>query len=275
MIPGERRRREPSRWIFSRELKESTFLEESQDERIRPYIITPLGTRVKRVLFNGNITSMNVEEDATKAVISDPVGSFYVNVFNRDFSSAQKIVLDTHAVGDLVTVVGRVSSFRTDQGTLYFNVLPEYIFPTDENARSYWTLMAQSSAERKLVAIREAGKMEKPDALSLMKLGYTEDEAECALRSIKHYPGFDLNALREAIVGSGSSLQVSQSLTNAKGLILELIKGSSDPKGCKYDDIISAMEKEGLDRGAVDEALNLLGTEGDIYEVSLKRFKAI
>ena len=275
MLSNEQRKREPSRWIFSRELRDSSFLEESGDERTKPFVITPLGTRVKRLLFVGSITSITKEEEMTKAVISDTVGSFYVNAGNREYSIRQKEVLDSHDQGDLVAVMGRVSSFKTDQGNMYFNVFPENIYRSDENARAYWITMASSTAERKIMAIREASKLEKPDALSLVKIGYTPEEAECALRSIKHYPGFDLNQIRDAISGLATTAQANQAVNMAKELVITIIKSSEDPKGCRYDDIMSGMEAQGVDRQTVDEALNLLGSEGEIYEVSLKRFRAI
>ncbi|MCL5438131.1 MAG: hypothetical protein M1148_02920 [Candidatus Thermoplasmatota archaeon] len=275
MIPGETRRREPSMWIFSRELKETTFVEESTDERVRPFVITPLGTRVKRILFVGNITSISSEESNTKAVISDAVGSFYVNASNREFSILQKEKLDSYSQGNLVTVMGRVSSLRTEQGGLYFTIFPEKIYEADENTRLFWTIMTSSSAERKIMAIKEASKLEKPEALSLVKLGYTREEAECALRSVKHYPGADLAPLIDAISGSTASARVSETVNNAKEQLLAVIRTSEDPKGCRYEDILSAMEGQGVERQTVDEALNLLGTEGEVYEVSLKRFRAI
>lgn len=194
---------------------------------------------------------------------------------NREFSILQKEKLDSYSQGNLVTVMGRVSSLRTEQGGLYFTIFPEKIYEADENTRLFWTIMTSSSAERKIMAIKEASKLEKPEALSLVKLGYTREEAECALRSVKHYPGADLAPLIDAISGSTASARVSETVNNAKEQLLAVIRTSEDPKGCRYEDILSAMEGQGVERQTVDEALNLLGTEGEVYEVSLKRFRAI
>ena len=61
-----------------------------------------------------------------------------------------------------------------------------------------------------------------------------------------------------------------------KDIILAAIrKNDNDGKGCRYEDILSATLRDGIERVQVDEILNTLGSEGEIYEVSLKRFKAI
>ena len=54
------RRREFAYWVFAREIRDSTVLEESnEEERSKPYIVTPLGSRIRRVLVTGRVTQKN------------------------------------------------------------------------------------------------------------------------------------------------------------------------------------------------------------------------
>ncbi|MCL4311822.1 MAG: hypothetical protein M1462_05280, partial [Candidatus Thermoplasmatota archaeon] len=71
-------KRENSYWIFSRELKDSNKLE---GEEKRPYVITPLGTRLKRILITGVITYKSSDDRMVKMTIADYIGSFYLTAF--------------------------------------------------------------------------------------------------------------------------------------------------------------------------------------------------
>ena len=270
-------KRVPAKWIFSKELKDTTFIEEkSEEERGKPYIVTPLGTRAKRVLISGTVTSRNSEENLTKVTVSDDVGSFYVSAFANDFNIEQKAMLDSLETNDIVTIMGRINPFMTEDGVFYFNINPELVIKSDETARSFWSIRAAHIAKRKMYAIREANKSESPDQENLAKLGYTEEEAECAIRSRGHYKDYDYQKFEEAISGIAGSAQVSQEVIAAKDMILGYIKNNdSDGKGCRYEDIIIAASNQGIEQTNVDEVLNTLGSEGEIYEVSLKRYKVI
>lgn len=270
-------KRVPAKWIFSKELKDTTFIEEkSEEERGKPFIVTPLGTRAKRVLISGVVTSRNSEENLTKVTISDDVGSFYISAFSNDFNIEQKAMLDSVETNDIVTIMGRINPFVTNEGVYYYNINPEIVVKSDETARSFWSIRAAHIAKRKLYAIREALKSESQDMENLLKLGYTEEEAECAIRAKGHYKDYDYQKFEEVISGISGSAQVKQEVVASKDLILGYIKNNdTDGKGCRYEDIIIAASNQGIDQSNVDEALNVLGSEGEIYEVSLKRYKVI
>ena len=69
------RKRESSKWVFSKELKDTTFVEEMpENERGKPFVVTPLGTRIKRILIAGIVTAKNSEENLTKLTVADNLG---------------------------------------------------------------------------------------------------------------------------------------------------------------------------------------------------------
>ncbi len=269
-------KREPSRWIFSRELKDSSQIEESgQDERLRPYIITPLGTKVKRIMVCGLITSATSEEASTKIVISDPVGSFYVSASSAGFNELVRTEMQQFKTGDLALIMGRVTHFKTEDGAFLFTVNPERIWTATDHIKKFWNARALRIASRRLLAIREVQKSPNATVSNISKLGYAREEAEFAINAVSKYPDYDFEKLLEAVSTSVSKDQ-SGELVEAKKVVLEIIrKRSDDSKGVTYEEIVKGANELGIEKKTVDDSLNGLGNDGDIFEVSLKRFKIV
>ena len=256
------KKREPAKWIFAKELKDCTIIEEKEpDEKGKPYVITPLGTRVKRVLLTGTVTSKNSEENLTKVAIADATGTFYVNAFANDFNIEQKNALDGLEAESQVTVMGRINPFRTDDGVYYFNINPELVTNSDAVAADFWNLRAAYVAKRKLYAIREAMKSDTADIESLKKLGYSEDEASDALRAKESYREYDFQRFQEVVQGVIDSLiKPTTQSSETKEFILGYIRDNdTDGKGCRYEDVVIAASNQGMQPTDVDEILHSLG----------------
>lgn len=271
------RKREVAKWVFSKELKDTTFIEEpGEDERGRPYVITPLGTRMKRIMIAGTVTSRNVEENMTKLTVADPLGSFFLSVFPSEYSPEVKDTADQVENNSHVAVLGRVSPFKTEEGAMYHSINPESIFTVKEGTVAYWNWRTLLSSKRKFYAIREARKIESPEVQNLLDLGYYTEEAECAINSVKHYSDYDIQGFLESLSGISKSTAGSDKSKELKDLILDIIrKNDSDGKGCKYEQIVESGKEQQVEQHEIDEALNLLGSDGEIYEVSLKRYRII
>ncbi len=271
------RKREVAKWVFSKELKDTTYIEElGEDDRGRPYVITPLGTRMKRIMIAGTITSRNVEENMTKLTVADSLGSFFLSVFPSEYSPEVKDTADQLENNNHVAVLGRVSPFKTEEGTMYHSINPESIFRVKETAVNYWNWRTLISTKRKFYAIREARKIDNPDVQNLLDLGYYNEEAESAINSALHYPDYDLQGFMEALSAISKSTAASDRSKELKDLILDIISSNdADGKGCKYEEIVEAGKQREMEQHEIDEALNLLGSDGEIYEVSLKRYKII
>lgn len=275
MITGKKR--EPAKWILSKELKDTRVLEETnQDEQTKPYIVTPLGTRVRRVILTGVVTSKNVEDSLTKATVADNAGAFYISAFSSGFNSEAKYILDSTEQDSAVMIMGRVNPFKTEEGVFYFNINPEIVVATDAAGLEMWKSRAVWIAMRKIYAIREALKAEDLDNRQLIGLGYSPEESECAIRARTHYRDYDFQEFSKIAESVLKFSQESSQNSELKEVILSTIRTSdTDGKGCRYDDILAAAVKDGVERSQVDEVLNTLGSDGEIYEVSVKRFKAI
>ncbi len=288
-------KRENSYWIFSRELKDSNKLE---GEEKRPYVITVLGTKLKRILLAGIITYKSSDDRMVKVTIADYLGSFYTTAFKTGFSSEMAEELDKYNVSDTVMVMGKVSSFKTDDGIFYFSINPELIKKISDTERYFWGVRTTYVTRRKLLGITEAMKDESATADTLIGLGYSREEADDAIRARENYHDYDFTSYMNALSsinfespapaglppeeGSepGQSNLEDEKISDAKtinveGFLLDYIKNNDSGPGCKYDDIVISCSNAGIPRERVDEVLNSLGSMGEIYEVSLKRYKAL
>ena len=269
------RKREFTNWVFARELRDSKVLEERPgDERAKPYVVTPLGTRIRRVLLSGMVTQKNSEETMTKVTVSDGTGNFYLSAFNNEFGMRAKAMMDSLEINDPVVVMGRVNSFQNEE-KIYFNINPEMTVRTDQLSLEYWRMKALHIARRKIYAIRAAAKLENPSAKDVVPSGYSEAEAESALRAISSYPDYDLQDFDSAI---SSRLQPASSDADStiRKFILDYIKANdTDGKGCRYEDLLAAAQNATASQDDMDRMLNQLGSDGEIFEVSLKRYKVI
>ena len=267
------RKREFSYWISARELREAKVQEETQEEeRKRVYIVTPLGTRARRILFCGTVTQKNQDEGMTKATVNDGTSNFYITAFANDFAMDVKNAIDQIEPGTDVTVMGRINTYSSND-KLYVNVNPEFMVRCNPETRRYWSTRVNYLARRKILAViqaRKSGSIE-----DLLSKGYTREEAESALRSVKNYPEYDLSQLQEA-VSSEAVPPDSHENAEHRSFVLEYVKkNDTDGMGCRYDDIVAAASNIGLQQSDLDELLNALGSEGEIFEVSLKRYKII
>ncbi len=270
------RKREFAYWVYAREIRDSTVLEENhEEERAKPYVITPLGSKIRRVLITGRVTQKNSEENMTRMTLADSTGNFYLTAFSNDFGNQGKIMLDSLEPNDTVMVMGRLTSFQ-NEGKIYFNINPEIAVKIEETALKYWNLRASHIARRKVYAIRAALKSESPTSEELIKMGYTEEESECAVRAAKNYPDYNTSDIEAVASGSQSASAAPEGDSAHRELILDYVRNNDeDGRGCRYEDILAAATNAQISQGEVDELLNTLGSDGEIFEVSLKRYKAI
>ena len=269
-------KREPARWIFSKELRETTVIEENtESEKVRSMFLTPLGSIGRRILFVGKVTNHREDEKSIRLTVSDPTGAFYLSFFERDFNQNVKRQLEKIELNQNVTVMGRVSHYTGEDGKILFNINPELIYETDLESMNFWNARTAYLCRRRIMRIKEA--LKKPDTSPgvLTASGATEDEAEGIMKSIKAYPNYDYTKFEEVLSSLLFNQQISQNINIAKAGILELLSSHVDMQGIKYEDIVNELSKKGISQNEIDEALNVLGHEGDIFEVSLKRYRKI
>ena len=267
------RRREPARWIFSSELREcNSTISEGEGEYRKELFITPGGSMGRRVLFCGKLNAKSEEGDMTKMTVADPTGAFYVTFFSKDFNQNVKEEISRVQIGDEIMTMGRTSFFRTDEGKMYVNINPENVIKISSESVDYWISRTSFLLRRRIFAIREVRNNPEANMESLMGKGFTEDEAKGVLESQKVYGSYDIQKLEE-IALSVISAKPSENVVKIKEDVASYIKRFDPIGGISYNEIMAEFRKRNFQDPDIDEAINNLWHEGDIFEVEKRKFK--
>ncbi|MDR2944800.1 MAG: DNA-binding protein [Methanosarcinales archaeon] len=126
--------------MFAKELKDSDMVYREEEEQYAPqYVLTPTGAKANRVLISGVLTEIeNIGSGAEyyKARIADPTGVF--TIYAGQYQAEAARFLSEAATPAFVTVIGKVTAFKTDDGNTLLSVRPEYIQNADEKDRNLW-----------------------------------------------------------------------------------------------------------------------------------------
>lgn len=126
--------------MFAKELKDSDLVYREEEEQYAPqYILTPTGAKANRILLSGVLTeveNIGVGTEYYRARISDPTGTF--TIYAGQYQAEPARFLAEAETPAFVTVVGKVTSFKADDGNILLSVRPEYIQKTDESDRNIW-----------------------------------------------------------------------------------------------------------------------------------------
>jgi uncharacterized protein len=134
--------REVARRVFAQELKESNLASKDETDQYAPqYVLTPTGAKVNRVFFVGTLIEkedIGNDSEYWRGRISDPTGSFLVYAGQYQPEAAQ--FLSSCELPAFVAVVGKTSTYTTDDGNVLTSIRPESIQEVDEITRDLWVL---------------------------------------------------------------------------------------------------------------------------------------
>jgi hypothetical protein len=180
--------REVAKRVFAREFNDATFtFKESDDERAPNFALLPTGDRANRVFVVGTLTETeDIGDDSEywRGRVVGPTGTFFV--YAGQYQPDAAAFLRDAEPPEYVAVVGKPSTFETDDGSVNVSLRPESITATDENARERWIV---ETAERTLDRI-EAFEDETNEYAEMARDEYDtavetyRREAEAALDSI-------------------------------------------------------------------------------------------
>lgn len=175
--------------VFAEEYNTSTYELEGEGERAPSYIVTPLGARINRLFVVGVVTDVenigSEEEPMWRARLSDPTGVFYLSAgrYQPDASAT----LSKLKPPAFAAVIGKVRTYKPEEGTLYLSIRPEIVKIVDQKIRDYWVVETCKGLQRRLEAMQEALKMEKPTKEELKALGFSANLAEGIIVAKEHY----------------------------------------------------------------------------------------
>jgi uncharacterized protein len=165
--------REAARRIFAQELKDSNLTSRDESDQYAPqYVLTPTGAKVNRVFLAGTLIEkedIGTDSEYWRGRISDPTGSFLVYAGQYQPEAAQ--FLSECELPAFVAVVGKTSTYTTDDGNVLTSIRPESIQQVDELTRNLWVL---DTAKQTLERI-EAIEAEEDQNSKLAKEHYSTD----------------------------------------------------------------------------------------------------
>jgi RPA family protein len=132
--------REVAHRVFAKELKDSNLATKDEDDQYASqHILTPTGAKVSRIFFVGTLIEVeNIGKDAGywRGRVTDPTGSFMVYAGQYQPEAAQ--FLSECELPAFIAVVGKTSTYTTDDGNVLTSIRPESINAVDEATRDLW-----------------------------------------------------------------------------------------------------------------------------------------
>ncbi|KKG09847.1 RPA family protein [Methanosarcina sp. 2.H.A.1B.4] len=165
--------REVSRRVFSQELKDSNLTSRDESDQYAPqYLLTPTGAKVNRIFIVGTLIEkedIGTDSEYWRGRVSDPTGSFLVYAGQYQPEAAQ--FLAECELPAFIAVIGKTSTYTTDDGNVLTSIRPESIQQVDELTRNLWVL---DTAKQTLERIRAVEAQEDPNS-KLAKEHYSTD----------------------------------------------------------------------------------------------------
>jgi RPA family protein len=238
--------RQNSKNVRISDLLSGVFLQGDRDTMRPNTIVTPLGEQVGRARLVGTVVEKFQSNDGRFAslTVDDGTGAIRVRVFESDL----KLISDFEN-GDLVSVVGKVKSFRDET---YLG--PDFVRKLDDpNSETLFRLeVLRDMYDRKKAA----------DEIRSMHDQMSEEElTEYAMQKY----GIDAQSLN--II-----LQAKSDKVDYKPLILDVISKLDQGEGAE---IAKILEGAKLDEGVAESAISELLESGDLYEPVVGKLKRI
>lgn len=167
--------REVARRAFAQELKDSNFTSRDESDQYAPqYLLTPTGAKVNRIFLVGTLIEkedIGTDSEYWRGRVSDPTGSFLIYAGQYQPEAAQ--FLSECEPPAFVAVVGKTSTYTTDDGNVLTSIRPESIQAVDELTRDTWVL---ETAKQTLERIKALENQEDQNA-KLAQEHYSTDKA--------------------------------------------------------------------------------------------------
>ncbi len=167
--------REVAHRLFAAEFKESNLMVKEGNEQYSPqYLVIPTGAKVNRVFIVGTLTEkedVGNEAEFWRSRIVDPTGTFFVTAGKYQPEAAQVLARTTPP--EFVAVIGKPSTYTTNDGNVLTSIRAESIQVVDIATRDRWVVDAAMHTAKRLQKL--AGN--EPDAVKAREHYSTNLEA--------------------------------------------------------------------------------------------------
>ena len=289
--------------MFAGELNISSLEKKGEEEKSPTYLITPLGTRMNRVLVAGVLLDkQNVgsdEEPLWKARVEDVSGSYFINVGRYQPEAAAAMA--SLEAPSFVAVIGKIRTFRPDETRTLVSLRPERIFSIDAETRKRIVLETAQCMWRRLNNVKTVLSMPDASVSDLAERGMQKEEAEGILEAIEFYGTPDSarylklmqNSLRMLLPDRDIDLGLPEDVSDLPDeIVIPEAAGAGDAdredtilnmlgeldrdgRGAPMDELVRRAASEGISGTELEEMTNSLMDKGLVYEPVLGRLKRI
>ncbi len=281
--------REPAWRVYAAEYNASRKYIKAEERKMPSYVVTPLGAKISRLFIVGVLTEVRrVNDEVITARVADHTGAFYL--FAGKYRPKARQLLETMEAPQFVAVVGKANVYSPREGTMYVSVVPEQVKVVEEVLRDYWMLDAARKLKVRIDAMREALGMEEPTVDKLINLGFSRRVADGVLTAIQLYDKINVELYMDMLKTSLMYLipeyrdmgyeppgveeedNEEDELDALREQVLAMIEKLDTGNGASYEELLKAIPAE---PPVIDQVLDRLREEGEIYEPSVDRIKRI
>ena len=159
--------REVAHRVFAQEFRDSDLsFKDSNDQYSPQYLLTPTGAKINRMFIVGTLTEkedIGTDAEYWRARVVDPTGTFLIYAGQYQPEAARAIAEAEAPV--YLAIVGKPSTFQTEDGTVLTSVRPESVHVVDEATRERWVA---ETAQRTIERINNLNS-NNPDAVKAME----------------------------------------------------------------------------------------------------------
>ena len=241
--------------VFAGDFSGSTLLVQDDDGLSAAWVVTPGACWCRFVYLAGAITEVTENGDMLRCRLADPTGAFNLVIGGRNSPLAEQF--RKIPVPSFVTVTGRAQLYRRND-VVDLSIRPDHVMVVDRLVRDQWTL---ATAEATL------GRLEQ---VLLVRQGRCSDKH--ILTAHRHYAQTveQLQALGEMIECAVQSIKPPETnssvLSDVRERVMEIMKGTSSPRGIAIEEIINLAGEEGIDKAEVLSAIEALVVEDECYQ---------
>lgn len=167
--------REVAHRIFAAEFNESSLqVREGEDQYSPQYLLTPTGVKCNRIFVVGTLTEkedVGTEAQFWRGRIVDPTGAFTVYAGQYQPEAAQVLAKTTPP--EFIAVIGKASTYTTNDGGVITSIRPESLQVVDAATRDRWVVDAAKHTTRRLEKLQG----DDPDAVRARE-HYSTDTAQ-------------------------------------------------------------------------------------------------
>jgi len=240
--------------VFAGDLTQSTLSVPDENGNLS-WVVTPGGAWCRLVYLCGALTEVVESADVLYCRLADPTGAFTLVSGGRKAALAEQI--RALPVPSFIAVTGTAHLIKKNGGCEVV-VRPEYIAASDRAGRDRWIVITADMTISRLGLLLDAIDGKKADG---------RDGTVVRHYCLKKERIREMTTMVEiALAGVRTAPPAQEAPADITGLIMEIVKEKSGPRGVSVDDVVAEAGAKGCTQDAVIAAIRTLVENDDCYQ---------